>query len=312
MTPDYKGPWVALYIKTIYGKTFNQLSCAERSVFLQGLFLAARVEYDCSYDGHFYHVLPGQFVVSQRGLAKQCGEGCSRQIVRDTISKLEADGTWTCLRTQSGPQSPSLITFMHWGLYQRPLKRTTQSRTHRTTQLQPTDSIQPLMNGGENDALPCSYNVDTQTRLEDIVEQKEKPLGPPPLETKIAKPKRKSKDTDPFVQEVLVYLNLKIGSKYSVAPDLVARFKQGATVDQAKAIIDKKVAEWAGTEMAPWLKPSTLFCKKHFDEYLNQPGVQLSGKLSVPIPIWTEEQDMKHKAQARKWLDDDKAKEDAR
>ena len=123
---------------------------------------------------------------------------------------------------------------------------------------------------------------------------------------------RKSKDTDPFVQEVLTYLNLKIGSKYSVAPDLVARFKQGATVDQAKAIIDKKVVEWAGTEMAPWLKPSTLFCKKHFDEYLNQPGVQSLGKPAIPVPIWTEEQDLKHKEQARRWISDDSKKEEAR
>jgi len=130
-----------------------------------------------------------------------------------------------------------------------------------------------------------------------------------PIAPKIRKPK--SKDTAPEVLDVLAYLNLKIGSKYSVAPDLVARFKQGASVDQAKAIIDKKVAEWAGTEMAPWLKPSTLFCKKHFDEYLNQPGMS-AVKSAIRIPIWTEEQDAKHKEHARRWINDDSTKEEAR
>lgn len=162
MTPDYKGPWIALYTKTARSETFNGLTCVERSVFLQGFLLAARMEYDCSYKGHFYHILPGQFVISQRDLAEQCGEGCTRQIVRSTIDKLVAAQTWTHSRAKSGAQSPSLITFINWGVYQRPLTQTTQSRTHRTTQLQPTDAPQPLIKGGENASLHGSYKVDTK------------------------------------------------------------------------------------------------------------------------------------------------------
>ena len=179
MKPDSRGPWVALYAKTLYSKTFNLLTCVERSVFLQSLFMASRMEYDCLYNGHYYHLLPGQLVVSQRDLAEKCGRDCSRQIVRDTISKLVACGTITHSRAKSGTQSPSLITFINWDVYQRPLTHTTQSRTHSSTQLQPTDGIQPLINGGENASLQGSYKVDTQyntqTRLEDkdsVVTQK--------------------------------------------------------------------------------------------------------------------------------------------
>jgi hypothetical protein len=157
MTPDTKGPWIALYTKTIYSQTFNFLTCVERSVFLQGFLLAARMEYDCLYKRRFYHILPGQFVISQRDLATQCGEGCTRQIVRSTIDKLVAAQTWTHQRAKSGAQSPSLITFINWSVYQRPLTMTTQSRTHRATKLQPTDGIQPLINGGENASLHSSY-----------------------------------------------------------------------------------------------------------------------------------------------------------
>ena len=83
--------------------------------------------------------------------------------------------------------------------------------------------------------------------------------------------KKRTKDVLPEVTEVLAYLNAKIGTHYSVSPDLSARIRAGASVAQAEQIIDKKVAEWQGTEMARYLRPSTLFCAKHFDEYLNQP-----------------------------------------
>ena len=147
MTPEAKGPWIALYTKTVYSQTFNLLTCAERSVFLQSFLLAARMEYDCSYKGHFYHILPGQFVISLRDLAEQCGEGCSLKIVRDTISKLVASGTWTHERVQSRAQSPSLITFINWGVYQRPLTSRAQLGAHDRAQLGHTDGIQPLING---------------------------------------------------------------------------------------------------------------------------------------------------------------------
>lgn len=164
MKPDVKGPWIALYTKTIYSETFNHLTCAERSVFLQGFFLAARMEYDCLYNGRFYHVRPGQFVISQRDLAKQCGEGCTRKIVRSTIDKLVASHTWAQSRAKSGAQSPNLITFINWSVYQHPVKERAQSRAQQGAQLGPTDTPQPCFKSEENHALQGSYKVYTQTR----------------------------------------------------------------------------------------------------------------------------------------------------
>jgi phage replication O-like protein O len=153
---------------------------------------------------------------------------------------------------------------------------------------------------------PTIYKVlTTEKYLKDIVEQSRLDAPLP------SKPKRKTKDVNPAVSEVLAYLNQKTGSKYSVAPDLVARFKQGATITQAKSIIDKKVTEWSDTEMAPWLKPSTLFCKKHFDEYLNQPTKYTTTKTQVPGEKMTPEQDVQHRRKMRQWLYDEKLKEEA-
>jgi len=159
MTPDYKGPWIALYTKTAHSETFNGLTCVERSVFLQGFLLAARMEYDCLYNKHYYHILPGQFVISLRDFAEQCGDGCSLKIVRSTIDKLTLAQTWAHGRAGRGAQSPSLITFINWGVYQRPLNERAQSRAHDKAQLGHTDTPQPLIKGGENDALHGSYKV---------------------------------------------------------------------------------------------------------------------------------------------------------
>lgn len=50
-----------------------------------------------------------------------------------------------------------------------------------------------------------------------------------------------------------------------------ARLNEGFTVDDFKAVIDKKTKEWKGTEMAQYLRPETLFGTK-FESYLNAPN----------------------------------------
>lgn len=223
------------------------------------------------------------------------GTGLSKSHVVDTLNRLVTRR----LICKAVPENRNATAQEYWFN-----KHSDQWKPFPKSGTFPKSGMLPFPKSGHTTAI----NTTTEKYLKDLVEQSEldHPVNPP-------KPKRKTKDVSPEVTEVLAYLNVKTGSKYSVAPDLVARFKQGATVEQAKAIIDKKVAEWAGTEMAPWLKPSTLFCKKHFDEYLNQPGIQtISSRRSVPVPVLTPEQDAKHKAKARSWFMNENAKEEAR
>ena len=58
------------------------------------------------------------------------------------------------------------------------------------------------------------------------------------------------------------------------------------------------------------LKADTLVYINEGSRYFDEPLIQ-SGPLE-PMLIWTEEQDRQHKEQARKWLDDDGAKEEER
>ena len=74
--------------------------------------------------------------------------------------------------------------------------------------------------------------------------------------------------------EIIDYLNQKAGTRYKHSSEdtrkhLRARVNDGYTLDDFKAVIDRKVEEWKGTEWEKFLRPSTLFGSK-FESYLNQ------------------------------------------
>lgn len=80
---------------------------------------------------------------------------------------------------------------------------------------------------------------------------------------------------DEFCEEVISYLNAKIGSSYrsnsKKTKSLInARKSDGFTLDDFKTVIDKKTASWLNdSQMAKYLRPETLFGTK-FEGYLNE------------------------------------------
>ena len=82
-----------------------------------------------------------------------------------------------------------------------------------------------------------------------------------------------------IIKEIIDYLNLRLGTRYSASNKktqslIKARLAENKeyTVDDFKAVIDKKIKEWKGTEMEKYLRPETLFGTK-FESYLNQKEV---------------------------------------
>lgn len=76
---------------------------------------------------------------------------------------------------------------------------------------------------------------------------------------------------------VIAELNRKTGRSYSTnganADHVVARLKDGATVDLCLAVIDLKVREWSGDPaMAKYLRPETLFNRTKFATYSGEIG----------------------------------------
>lgn len=94
------------------------------------------------------------------------------------------------------------------------------------------------------------------------------------------------------IKEVVQYLNEKTGCRYkpsskATRAHIHARLMDGFTVDDFSTVIDKKTAEWKGTELERFLRPETLFGTK-FESYLNQ---RITKKSSNPFLAMLEEED---------------------
>lgn len=93
-------------------------------------------------------------------------------------------------------------------------------------------------------------------------------------------PKKEKKETGAqkkekeVISEVMDYLNEKIGRSLrkdsTAARQIWHRYKDGATVEEMKKVIDDKAKEWIDGEMKKYLHPSTLFLKRNYEKYVEQ------------------------------------------
>lgn len=78
-----------------------------------------------------------------------------------------------------------------------------------------------------------------------------------------------------IIKDIVEYLNLKTNSNYKhntegTVKNINARLKEGYTLEDFKAVIDKKTKQWLNDEkMSSYLRPMTLFGTK-FESYLNE------------------------------------------
>lgn len=93
----------------------------------------------------------------------------------------------------------------------------------------------------------------------------------------------KKSNNNIIAESVIDYLNEKAGTRFRSVESNVkyinARLKDGYTVDDLKAVIDKKVKEWKGTDFQHFLRPETLFNATKFETYLN--GLEAVKKTKV-------------------------------
>ena len=78
-----------------------------------------------------------------------------------------------------------------------------------------------------------------------------------------------------IAEQVLSYLNEKAGTHFKPVESnlkfIRARLKDYNESD-LKAVVDKKTAEWKGTQMQMYLRPETLFNATKFESYINGLG----------------------------------------
>ena len=130
-------------------------------------------------------------------------------------------------------------------------------------------------------ALQCNTSVtkcNTEIEIEKEIEldkEKDKDI------IKSDKPTTHNNDSVKPYAEVINYLNEKANTGYkpntkNTVKHINARLAEGYTVEDFKTVIDKKCAEWKGTEMEQYLRPETLFGTK-FESYLNAKIIKKGG-----------------------------------
>lgn len=80
--------------------------------------------------------------------------------------------------------------------------------------------------------------------------------------------------SDP-VAEIIAYLNDRAGTRFQVVDSsarlIRARMREGATMEQLRAVVDAKSRDWPkGDPMRRYLRPATLFNAEKFEQYRGQ------------------------------------------
>lgn len=148
-----------------------------------------------------------------------------------------------------------VITIPNWGKHQS-LDQLESKKEYMRNYMQEYREKQKLLTGKSNSKTNSKTNVSEADKEEDSDIREDK-----------------KKDKEIYVQ-VVSYLNEKAGTKYKASSSKTktlvnARIRDGYDLEDFKTVIDKKCAEWLGTDYEKFLRPETLFGTK-FEGYLNQ------------------------------------------
>ena len=185
-----------------------------------------------SINGNVVRVERGQIFTSYRFLAERWGWSLGR--VKRFIDVLESDEMMTVERSKNGTR----LTLVNYS------------------------NFQDVQN---TNGTPTEHQRNTDGTLTEQNKEIKK-------DKKVKEEKKDIYTSD--IAEVLDYLNSRTGKKFTGKSKahrqhIVARLKEGFTVDEFKTVIDNKVKAWGHDDkMRQYLRPETLFSTK-FETYLN-------------------------------------------
>jgi len=94
---------------------------------------------------------------------------------------------------------------------------------------------------------------------------------------------------------ILNYLNDRCGKRYRPVDNnfkmIRARLKEGFKEQDFFDVIDNRRDYWMNDpRMAEFLRPSTLFCPKNFEAYLNAPPYRSTDRQERELNAWRDEE----------------------
>jgi uncharacterized phage protein (TIGR02220 family) len=204
--------------------------------------------------------------------------GNSKRIVR-LIGASEDDFRILLMKRFLIAFEDGVIVIKHWRMH----NTLSQNRYHETQYLEEKSMLRLKENGSYS--LEDGAIINDQKMIEASTRQSRRTIDAHETDSDIDIDLDKDKELDKDLYKSIVeYLNQKAGTHYkpsskSTQTKIHARLNEGFTLDDFKTVIDKKVAEWKGTEMEQYLRPETLFGTK-FEGYLNAKIVKSKPKVT--------------------------------
>ena len=139
----------------------------------------------------------------------------------------------------------------------------------------------PPVTGCQDGQETVGSEEEKQGVLEGMGQDENTPLyspSPNPMPSPSLNPNGKEKEAaKPPFDAIIAYLNSKAGTSFKASSKatqslISGRWRDGYTLDDFKAVIDVKCAEWlTNPKMRQYLRPKTLFAASNFEGYLQQP-----------------------------------------
>ena len=217
-------------------------------------------------------------------------EGYFDSLVQELALKLEVseddinmtvDGHATLSQAKAMVESET-----NWAKYKRDQRKNSQN----------LPKLENVQNSWTNSNLcPTEIEIEKENRvnsksnnlyLDNILSGNPDFTFPTWLEENARKDLEKTKHKELWIP--IAYLNQVANKRYKFVDKtkrlLLARFKEGYTLEDFKQVIDIKTAEWKDSpEFSKYLRPETLFGSK-FDGYLNQKPKTIKGKSEDNFP----------------------------
>ena len=232
--------------------------------------------------------MPENWSFSVTGLHGMVADGRDR--VRSTVKALEDHGYLKRVQTcdENGLFNDVLYTFSDEPVFIDPEKLSEDTfikfsaETDKKVPEKPDDS--PISENPPTGAAPTeTHSINNNYSKERLIYEQitmcctaaqcteEAAQTEKPVQKKKAK---KTVDTAIYAA-IIEHLNSRAGTNYKpttkeTQKHINARLNEGYTLDDFKAVIDRKCSEWLGTHMAEYLRPQTLFGTK-FESYLTSP-----------------------------------------
>ena len=195
------------------------------------------------------------------------------------LIQIDDDGHATLSQAKAMVESET-----NWAKYKREQRKQAQNMAR-------LESVQD--SGTDSNSCPTEIEIENRVNsksnnlyLDNILSGNPDLTFPTWLEETAIKDLERTKHKELWIP--IVYLNQVANKRYKFVDKtkrlLLARFKEGYTLEDFKQVIDIKTAEWKDSpEFSKYLRPETLFGSK-FDGYLNQKPKTIKGESEDNFP----------------------------